>query len=380
MKYFFVVCWLFMATMTGAQNRTIRFEPLEFRKAAVRARIENKMVFLYAYTTWSEGCRTMAEQVFTQDQVADFCNASFVNIELDMEKGEGRELSEKYGITVFPTFLVVDKDRNEVCRMSGVMNATSFLEKLRTGIDPESSLAALEKRYQEGDRSYACVSEYLDLLHNARLSGQQRALVEDYFKDMEVKEICSENHWKLFDRYVNATDMVSMKRMVAQSAAFKSLLGKERAEKKMYAVYEQALSDLLVNAQDMTATQYKIYGTEIKKMKLGKVQKERLETLMQLAYFKSARMYANYLKTYTEKGKNLTEIQKQNFIYTLLFFAEAPAEMREQAIGLVNRLQECDRKSEKGLSPQLEQVYGYVLNKLNGNPDREAMKEEGSEV
>lgn len=62
MKYFFIVCWLCMVTIAGAQKRAIQFEPLEFRKAVVKARTENKMVFLNAYTTWSKGCRAMAEK------------------------------------------------------------------------------------------------------------------------------------------------------------------------------------------------------------------------------------------------------------------------------------------------------------------------------
>lgn len=367
MKYFFIVCWLCMVTIAGAQKRAIQFEPLEFRKAVVKARTENKMVFLNAYTTWSKGCRTMAEKVFTQDRVADFCNASFVNIELDMEKGEGLELAEKYGISAYPTFLVIDKDRNEVCRISGVMDAASFLEKLKAGIHPESSLAALEKRYKEGDRDYECVSEYLGLLHKSR-SERLKAVVEDYFKDMEVKEICSRNNWRLFDTYVDATDMPQMKRMVAQAVLFKSLLGKEEAERKMFTVYEQALSDSLVKAEQITPARYKAYGEEIKKMKLGKEQRAGLETLLQLAYFKSCRMYGDYLKAFNEKGKNLTEVQRQNVVFTLPFFAEAPVELKGQAIELVNKLTESDRNSEKGLSPQMEQVYRYVLYKLNESP------------
>lgn len=370
MRYFFIVCWLCVAIVSEAQSRVVRFEPLEFRKAVVKARMENKMVFLNAYTTWSEGCRVMAEQIFKQGEVADFCNASFINIELDMEKGEGRELSEKYGITAYPTVLVIDKDRNEVCRVTGVTDAASFLEKLKAGISPENSLAALEKRYKEGDKNSECVSEYLGALRKARLTEQARAVAEDYFKDMEVKTICSPGNWKLFDAYVDAADMPQMKRMVAQASAFKSLLGKEEAERKMYVVYEQALSDSLVRAQKMTPAQFKGYGEDIKKMKLAKGQKAGLETLLQLAYFKSNQQYGNYLKAYNEQGQNLTEIQKQNVVFTLPFFAEAPAELKEQAVALVGRLMENDRACEKGLSPQMEQVYNYVLYKLKENPEQ----------
>lgn len=369
MKYFFIVYWLCMAIVAGAQNRAIRFEPLELKKAVVKAKVENKMVFLNAYTTWSAGCRSMSEKVLTQNEVVDFCNASFINVEVDTEKEEGRQLAEKYGITAYPTFLVIDKDKNEVCRVVGVMDAVSFLEKLKAGINPAGSLAALEKQYQGGDRSYTCVAEYLEFLHRTHSSEQLRVVVEDYFKDMEVKEICHVNNWKLFDSYVNAVDMPQMKRMVARAATFKSLLGKEEVERKMYGVYEQAFTDSLVGAKEITLAQYKSFADDVKKMKLRKEQKAGLETLLQLAYFKSHRMYADYLKTYQERGRYLTETQKQNVVFTLSFFAEASADLKEQAIGLVDQLVQSDRV--KGLSPQMEQVYNYVIYTLKGKPEEE---------
>lgn len=369
MKYFFIVCWMCVAGMAVAQNRTIQFEPLEFNKAVVRARIDHKMVFLNAYTTWSQGCRSMAEQVFTQDQVADFCNASFINIELDVERGEGRELAEKYDITVFPTFLVIDKDRKEICRVTGGMDAVSFLEKLKAGMNLDSTVLALEKRYKEGDKSYANVAEYLDFLHKAYLTGQVKAVVEDYFREMEVKEICAGNNWKLFDTYVTAVDMPQMKRMVVEAATFKSLLGKEKAERKMYQVYERALTDSLMEAKVMSPAVYKKFGGEIKKMKFGKEQRAELETLLQLAYFKSCRMYEGFLKTYHEKEQYLTRTQKQNVVFTMPFFVEAPDGLKEQAIELVNQSMQNDR--EKGLAPQMEQVYNYALYKLKENPEKD---------
>ena len=33
-------------------------------------------------------------------------NTRFVNVKLDMEKGEGRELAKKYQVKVYPTFLI----------------------------------------------------------------------------------------------------------------------------------------------------------------------------------------------------------------------------------------------------------------------------------
>ena len=72
-------------------------------EAISSARMNGKLIFLNAYTEWCEPCDEMEEYTFTDLEVANFFNSTFVNVQLDMEDYPGVELAEAYTIGVFPS-------------------------------------------------------------------------------------------------------------------------------------------------------------------------------------------------------------------------------------------------------------------------------------
>ena len=64
-----------------------------------------KLVFMDAYATWCGPCKWMSANVFTDPKVADYFNANFVNIKMDMEKGEGPELARQFNLRAYPTLV-----------------------------------------------------------------------------------------------------------------------------------------------------------------------------------------------------------------------------------------------------------------------------------
>ena len=77
-----------------AQGIDFKTENLESLKA--RAKSENKLIFIDAYTSWCGPCKWMASNVFTNDTVGKFFNQHFISSKIDMEKGEGIKFAEKY--------------------------------------------------------------------------------------------------------------------------------------------------------------------------------------------------------------------------------------------------------------------------------------------
>lgn len=109
-------------------TRRIAFEPSNWEQALAKAKKEKKLVFLDAYTMWCRPCIQMAKDVFTLDRVADFYNSNFINVSMDMEKGDGPAVNKKYKIGAYPAFLYVDGDGNVVYQGGGYQEATEFIQ------------------------------------------------------------------------------------------------------------------------------------------------------------------------------------------------------------------------------------------------------------
>lgn len=106
----------------------IVFEENPMADVLAKAKKENKLVFVDCYTSWCGPCRNLATNVFTRDEVGKYFNEKFVNTKVDMEKGEGPELSKKYGVSAFPTMLILDHDGNEAGRVVGFRASDELID------------------------------------------------------------------------------------------------------------------------------------------------------------------------------------------------------------------------------------------------------------
>ena len=118
---------LFISTNSMAQNRSVEFEHSKWSKVLKKAKKSDKLIFVDCYTSWCGPCKMMAKDVFTQNHVADYFNANFVNYKVDMEKGEGPKLKPGWEINAYPTFLVINAEGEVIHRVVGAYGADEFI-------------------------------------------------------------------------------------------------------------------------------------------------------------------------------------------------------------------------------------------------------------
>jgi thioredoxin-related protein len=106
----------------------IQFVEPNWAKAIEQAKKEKKMIFVDAYTTWCGPCRMLKQNTFPDKAAGDFFNKHFINIALDMEKGDGLAFAEKYQIRAYPTLLIMDADLKSSSIAEGYMNPAQLLE------------------------------------------------------------------------------------------------------------------------------------------------------------------------------------------------------------------------------------------------------------
>jgi thioredoxin-related protein len=108
-------------------NTEISFHSGTFSEALEIARNENKPVFLDISTAWCGYCKRMKAKVYTDSNVADYFNTTFINVMVDAEKGEGIEIAKKYGAKGYPTFVFINPDGSISKQTSGYRNPEKFL-------------------------------------------------------------------------------------------------------------------------------------------------------------------------------------------------------------------------------------------------------------
>lgn len=112
------------------QNKTkgINFEEMTLSEAMDKAKQEGKVIFVDCYTTWCGPCRKMAATTFVNAKVTEEFNNRFVNLKIDMEKGEGPELMKRFEITAFPTLLFLNSNGEILEKNVGGLNPDGLLE------------------------------------------------------------------------------------------------------------------------------------------------------------------------------------------------------------------------------------------------------------
>ena len=70
---------LFLSQVLFAQNEelAINFIDNDFDKALTKAKDQEKIIFIDAYTTWCGPCKMMDREVFTDSAIGDFYNENF---------------------------------------------------------------------------------------------------------------------------------------------------------------------------------------------------------------------------------------------------------------------------------------------------------------
>lgn len=107
-------------TFESGQGKGIDFFKGSWEEALQKAKDENKHLFIDFYATWCGPCKQL-KKTFKDKEVGAYFNKNFINISIDGETKEGRELMYQYGLNSYPTLLIVDSNGNVKTKSTGFM-------------------------------------------------------------------------------------------------------------------------------------------------------------------------------------------------------------------------------------------------------------------
>jgi len=180
----FFLAVLFVLTLE-AQSTGIEFSHEDWKTTLAKAQKEDKLIFVDCYTTWCGPCKWMSANVFNQEAVGDYYNEHFINVKLDMEKGEGLEFAKKYGIRAYPTLMFINGEGNMVHKAIGSRKADQFATLGQAANDPAQQVGALMARYEKGDRDAAFLKSYAGVSQDAGMAAEAEEAAMAYLKGQD---------------------------------------------------------------------------------------------------------------------------------------------------------------------------------------------------
>lgn len=225
-----IVIGCFLGGEMVAQNRSIEFREGKWEMILKQARKEKKMIFVDSYTSWCGPCKVLAKMVFTNDTVADYFNRHFVNVKVDMEKGEGPVLAKKYDVRAFPTLLFLDDEGKLLHCVVGFQSAQKLIHEAKAAQGGENTLLALQTRYEAGERSPEFVRQYIAKLCEAYRPALQREVATEFVNTMSEGQFYSRDCWNIVS--LNITDPMSplIQKMFANRNRFYQIVAKDTVD------------------------------------------------------------------------------------------------------------------------------------------------------
>lgn len=307
----------------GVQAEGINFFHGNWEEALAKAKKEDKLIFVDAYTTWCGPCKRMAKNVFTDASVGEFYNKNFVNMKIDMEKPEGIAFQKKYPVAAFPTLYYIDGDGEVAHVVRGGQKLQAFIDLGKAAIKKNDKSGDYEAAYNEGKRDYDLVYNYVKALNRA---GKPSLKVSnDYLKSQ--KDLTTEENLKFILEATVEADSRIFDLLMEHKAAIIAVTSKEavngRVEAACLCTADKAIEftyfDLITEAAEKYRTNLPdkgdafLYTQEMRYHAADQEPEKYLKSAEKLAkvYKKdAAKMHGLALSVFNTYGKNKAALKQ----------------------------------------------------------------------
>lgn len=175
----------------------VNFEHISYNEALAKAKKENKIIFIDCWASWCGPCKALIKKTFPLKEVGDYMNSRYINLKVDIEKGDGPHIQSTYKIGSLPTLLFVDSNGKEITRAQAGYTAEQFINSIKKAFLPENTTDGRRNRYKT-DKSY--FHEYVRYLSRNHLVDELTQVLEDKFKEQTDKDRFAQENWKLYRR------------------------------------------------------------------------------------------------------------------------------------------------------------------------------------
>ncbi len=325
-KVFGIILICLINFQSYAQNKAISFEVSSFEEMKIKAKKENKLIFLDAFTTWCGPCKWMAKNSFTNDTVADFFNTNFVNAKIDMEKGEGIELSKKYEVRCYPNLLFINGNGEIVHRSGGALNASELIKLAKIAQSDEKNYKYYASNYENKKTDSDFLLNYLSYLSTTCLTGDK--ILNDYFTTQAETELTSRKNWEIIKKHCNDSKSKEFAYLVKNHNLFYEKYSKDSVDEKISdVILNQARR--MIHSKQFQAEKFETFMKETASLSLP--NQESIVFNINLELHATKEDWAKFGKLILTDGDRFLKEENLNSVSWLIFEKIADVALVEKA-------------------------------------------------
>lgn len=242
-KFVLLYIYMFLVLSVFAQTN---FQELSLEKALERAKVEGKMVFIDCYTSWCGPCKIMAKEILPLKEVGDFLNERFVCVKYDMEQGEGPEITKKYTVDAYPTFLLLNADGSLINPIVGMTpSGQEFIYKVKLALG-EISTVKMDSLYAAGNRVSRFVLSYLKALEATKQYDKAQVVTAELMKNLGDSQKSYVTYWFLYENQnISPVGTENINYLLNHVDNFRKGVGVEPVNAKLVSIFETQLEDMI---------------------------------------------------------------------------------------------------------------------------------------
>lgn len=270
-----------------------------WEEALKKAEEEDKIIFVDAYAVWCGPCKRMSKNVFTNEEVGKFYNKNFINVKMDMERGEGPTFGKKYPVQAYPTLYYIDFDGEVVLKARGARKVEGFIDLGNQALGRIDRSEEYAKLYEAGDRSPELIYNYVQALNR---SGKSSLKISNAYLN-EQTDLTTEQNLKFILEATTIADSKIFDLLIENRKAIEALTSTEEVEARILDACEGTV-DRAIQFQSED-----LLNTAIEKMKRHySDQAGTFELEEQMRYAIELNLVENYL----EAGKKYAKKEAKN--------------------------------------------------------------------
>jgi thiol-disulfide isomerase/thioredoxin len=352
------ICFSVTSAFSYGQKKEINFQSGTFSDLKAKAKKENKLIFVDAYTTWCGPCKWMDKNIYTNDTVADYFNSTFVNAKLDMEKGEGIEFAKQYKVGCYPNLLFIDGDGKVVHRAAGSMPAKEFISLAKESQDPQKNFSHFSDGYETHKNDPRFLQDYLKAISVRCLEAND--IVNQYFSTQKDDELSQRTNWEIISTYTQDYNSREFQYLIKNIDLYYKKYTRDSVDENVKNILKGQGFDILFDKKS-SEEQFANYQEGVKKLDYSGTGEVLFD--LDMAYFERKENWKAYVRTAIEKGDLYlkTANQKNNIAWAIYSHSYDPAALNKAE----SWMQKVVEDPKEGQQWYLYDTYAALLFKLN---------------